>query len=72
MKEKETNYAPSYEELEVLEECYNCLVLSRVSDELKKDFRNVIRSLHGKHMDYELRDFKYPEGYKIKRTIKFK
>ena len=58
MKNKETNYSPSYEELEVLEECYNCLVLSRVPDELKQNFRKVIKSLHHKHMDYSLRDVK--------------
>jgi len=64
MKEKETNYSPSYEELEVLEKCYEILTLkdyhnhTETTEDLREDLRKVIKSLHHKHMDYSLRDVK--------------
>ena len=69
MKEKETNYAPSYEELETLEICLS--IMETLSVESKrfytkdaftwrsiKEFKKVIKSLHHKHMNYELRNVK--------------
>ncbi len=69
---KKQNFAPSYEELEILNECYNktrFLLDNNIIKEdffyqhhntnkeflkeLKKDLRNVIKSLHFKHMDNE-------------------
>ena len=64
MKEKETNYAPSYEELEVLEECLTYINIHALNhmntaeDALYVKLRKVIKSLHHKHMDYSLRDVK--------------
>ena len=73
MKNKETNYSPSYEELEILEKCYDFIKLVKKlhpfendvnnflqmkSSGLTQDLSNVIKSLHHKHMDYSLRNVK--------------
>tara|TARA_R110002012_G_scaffold265924_1_gene449380 strand:+ start:1457 stop:1657 length:201 start_codon:yes stop_codon:yes gene_type:complete len=59
-----TNYAPSYEELKVLEKCIEILTLkdyhnhTETTEDLREDLRKVIKSLHHKHMEYELRNVK--------------
>ncbi len=71
-KTKKQNFAPSYDELVTLNECYNKIIFlldnniikenffyqhhntnKEFLKELKKDLRNVIKSLHFKHMDNE-------------------
>ena len=61
-----TKNAPSYEDLELLEKCYDkCNTLLAQKDimrhnyhnillPLKKDLQKVIKSLHHKHMDNEM------------------
>ena len=76
---RKRNLAPSYEELKILNECYdktrfllkddryikqlerksnlnkyNHLTENEFLQELKKDLRNVIKSLHFKHMENEI------------------
>ena len=62
-----TKNAPSYEDLELLEKCYDkCKTLLIQKDVItitnrefvhsfKKDLQKVIKSLHFKHMDNELK-----------------
>ena len=73
----DTNYAPSYEELEILENCKTYIIASLLAgvecnellsdndkykghhlDKLLLNLDEVIKSLHHKHMNYELRDVK--------------
>ena len=76
---RKRNIAPSYQELKILNECYdktrfllkddryikqlerksnlnkyNHLTENEFLQELKKDLRNVIKSLHFKHMENEI------------------
>jgi len=72
-----TNNAPTYEDMELLEQCYTkCkILLSSVNkgdiffqdfkgtpleftQTLKKDLQKVIKSLHHKHMENEIKNYK--------------